>query len=180
MILIILGSSLSFENPFTIRPVLCIFEYFVSISFFLFTIPFVSHNYMTSFHLTNGKLKSLMLPGNGTMNFPHIIPSYCTPSPFHDKGYFPCCMCTNDKMWMWFHLFVCVFSLHSFWTTTLISVLHSIFISVVFQPGPEFTWMCPETFTYEKCSPVFLHHFLFISSLSLNSINSTLWENVTK
>lgn len=72
MILIILGSSLSFENPFTIRPVLCIFEYFVSISFFLFTIPFVSHNYMTSFHLTNGKLQVT----NATWEWDNEFPSH--------------------------------------------------------------------------------------------------------
>lgn len=149
---------------------LSIFEYFVILFFFFL----VSHNWFIwpASIWPMASCESLILPGTTghvRMNSPHIFPSYCTPSPFHDKGYFPCCMCTNDKMWMWFHLFVCLFflSLHSFWTTTqyLISVLHSIFISVVFQPGPEFTGMCPETFTYEKCSPVFLHRVLFISSL---------------
>lgn len=92
---------------------LSIFEYFVILFFSFFL---VSHNWFIwpASIWPMASCESLILPGTTghvRMNSPHIFPSYCTPSPFHDKGYFPCCMCTNDKMWMWFHLFVCLFFL---------------------------------------------------------------------
>lgn len=87
------------------------------------------------------------------INFPLIFPSYWTPSPFHDKGYFPCCMAKNDQCKCDFiFLFVCFLPLHSFWimsqyiSSQCCTTYCSLFFSLI-------SLECvPETFTYEKCS----------------------------
>lgn len=63
-----------------------------------------------------------------------IFPSYCTPSPFHDKGYFPCCMCTNDKMWMWFNIIICLFSLSILSDLSSLGCVLRLHIWKVFSP----------------------------------------------
>lgn len=182
MILIISGSNLSFQNPFTISPVFYIILMFVSVSSFCKKEKILAildtSDCMTSVHLT---LWSVWVsPENcsflGMGHFRWISLSdflHIALSPFHDKGYIPCCMCTNDKMWMCFHLF-CFLPLGSLWSIT------------------QYIWsQCCEVYSslldlnslgcvlrQSHMKSVLSTTFSFVSSFSFSSINDILCENV--
>lgn len=104
------GNNLSFENPFTIRPVFYIIWRFC---FCLCTL-LVSSKWLHD-HFPSDQLEftshpgKLLLSANGmcSSSLSFILHFLI----FHDKGYFPCCMCRSDRMWMWLiFFFVLLFS----------------------------------------------------------------------
>lgn len=124
-----------FENPFTIRPVINIMWIFCVCFFFCFYTILVPHKWLGPDVSDQLEVAS----HSSRINFPFL--HIALPLLSHDKGYFPCCVCTNEIMWMWFTILGCLFSL---WTTTqyIFPQCWTIYSSLLLT--------CPVTFTYER------------------------------
>lgn len=151
MIVIIPGSSLSFENPWTIRPVFYIILMYFSVSFFFFFFYCISQT--TIWPVSDPPWVALLLPGKRTAQefiylscFLHIALALLSKT----RAISPAACVQVMKIWMWFSLFV--FSLPILSGPWLkISNLYVLFTSCCFLV----------TFSFHRWR-VFLHLKIFI------------------